>query len=279
MSQMSLESVLGNDSSMKDALPEVSEREAPVEQAKPEPQAAKPVAPEADDVEDEGPEPGDLKASGLKKALHSERELHKAERKKRQELERALAKYEGHIEALKSKTEPTKQPTPEDDDSAFFGGPTGYIKKQVGSVQDSVQKALTSQRLEFSEMLAKQRHADFDEVVSAFEEALKAQPHLAAVGMQSPDPAEFAYREGKKYLATKDVGGDIDALKAKWRAEWEAENGTSAGEEEPKAPANKTPIPKSNAGARGTGASAASSWSGPTPMASILAPTARSARR
>lgn len=175
------------------------------------------------------------------------------ETRKRQELERRLA-------ALEKPAEPAK---------TFWDDPEAAMKAQ----DDKIAQAVASTALRTSEIIARNRYADFDEKVAEFGKLCAANPWLAAQCQQSPDPADFAYKTGKSHQELQQLGG-IEQIKEKVRQETEAAVRVKI-EAELKAKAEalaaeRAAIPGSLSNARSTGVNKPV-WNGPTPFNDILA--------
>lgn len=174
------------------------------------------------------------------------------ERRKRQELERELAKLQGKLEAYSQTVKPPEaapQPSPED---MFYRDPVAFVNTRVAQ-----------ERLAISEELVRQQHDDYDDVVKAFVEAAHKAPHLVAQMQVNPNPARYAYQTGKAYLQARQYGS-IDEMKTKIREELRAEVTEEVKRELAKQAASA--VQPSLASARGTGTTAAPQWRGPTPL-------------
>jgi len=125
-------------------------------------------------------------------------------------------------------------------------------------------------RLQTAEVIARSKYPDFDEKIAVFGEVLQQNPVLHAQWLQSPDPAEFAYRAGKNHKELQEAG-DIDSLRAKiekeTRIKIEAEMKAKAEELEKE----RAKIPPSLSDVRGATTQATRPvWNGPTPLNDIL---------
>lgn len=253
------------------------EPRTPSQQAKPASEA--PRVEKHDEPEDDEPTPDDL--AGLKKALAAARGDKRTARKKWQDAERALAEHAGELRAMRAhlerlqtpqaKPEQPKPPSPEDEESAYFGNPWGRTKQEIAAAKEEIKRELFAQRLETQEMLARQRYADYDEKIEALKAAVGKNPAIWAQIQNAPDVAEAAYRAGKNLtlVGGDPVTGDIEALKAKWRSEWEAEQQAQREPEPVQQTAKPSLPPKSIAAARGVSVSAKPAWRGPRSMNEI----------
>ena len=129
----------------------------------------------------------------------------KDERAKRQELEKRAIELESKLKEL-------EQPQAEKPD--FYTDPDKRLAVERQEIELKLQRA----KIDMSEMLVKQTHQDYDEVVKAFEEAATANPFLAQQMLNHANPALFAYQEGKKHIQIKDMQNP-EEYKAKLEAE------------------------------------------------------------
>lgn len=143
----------------------------------------------------------------------------KADRVKRQEAQSQLETMQKELDALKS-------PKQEESEPDIFDDPEGY----KNSVSQNVQDQLANMRMEVSRRMLIKFTDDYEEVETKVIEAAKSDPMLASFlrsqVQNSDDPAEAFYEQGKKYLKLQemqDVEGYEKQLKAKYRAEIEAE--------------------------------------------------------
>jgi hypothetical protein len=159
--------------------------------------------------------------AGLRKALD-------AERKKRQEHERLTAELRGQLQAyqqLQQKPQ-AQQPSEVNDFDQLLESPPKYVGSVVDKRIGEVDKTIQAVRLELSEELARSQHQDFDEVITAFEEASAADPTLLAKFQAQAkfdpkakrNPAKFAYDYAKTYREVSAVGS-LDELRAKIEAD------------------------------------------------------------
>lgn len=185
------------------------------------------------------------------------------ERGKRQALEQRLAALEA------GKTPPG---APAAEPKKFWEDPEGRLAEH----KRETEAIAINTRLNTAEMIARSRHADFDEKVAAFREALtKAGPNEAVLAQQwlsAPDPAMFAYNFGKNQLEFQQVGG-LDAMREKIKKETEAR---VRAEVEAEFKGKQEALEKARAALPGSLSDARSSgtnrhvWAGPTPMEDIL---------
>ena len=226
------------------------------------------------DDDDEGEEPNvDQSLEGLKKALTAVRGDKRTMRKKWREAEkraedtaRRIAQLEGQITAYSSmgprqderKAEPVKGPD-------FYGSPEEYIAHQQKALREQFREEQFRRDATRSERRFRRDHQDYEEAKAAFVRAAQGNPQVWQAVIDDPDPAEVVYSEGKKILR-----GGVSESESQLRAELaELKAKVASGSvETSRAPAR--PIPKSIAGARGTGNGVPQAWSGPRSMKEIL---------
>jgi len=187
------------------------------------------------------------------------------ERRKRQELERQLAEYRAKPET----------PAPQEPPKAFWDDPEGAVAKINKQIQDArtednqkLAQVLTAQRLNFSEMLARQKYQDFEEHVGAFKEMLESTPGLYHQFMAAPDPAEFAYKTGKTHKEIQ-AAGSLDELRARIEKETRIKLEQEYKEKHDKLLKEKAEIPDTLSTAPGT-VQRKVAWAGPSSLENIL---------
>lgn len=161
-----------------------------------------------------------------------------AERRKRQEAEQRYADLERQIAELREASKPKEPEAPPpslwEDENAWqqhFGG-------QV--VSTAVQQATLNAKLDMSEMMARQNHADFDDMKAKFLEMAQANPSITQQALNDPHPWNRAYQIAKNAATMEELGAtDIDSLKAQLLEQLKAEQ-----QQAPGAPA----LPRSLAG-------------------------------
>ena len=222
--------------SLEDVLQGVDATAVPVETEQ-EPQEA----PKGETIEDTAPpaEPEQPKheespevAAFKTKALD--------EKRKRQSLEE-------QNRALLEQLQQIQQPKEEVD---YWDDPEKALDMRVNSEVERVSQAFNQKFNALAEDMTKSKYQDYDDVADYFLEVLAPQnPGLVEQARGQVNPYEFIYKTTKAQKELAEVG-DIDALKAKLRAEVLAEIKVS-GEAEAKKLAE---IPGSLAGQRGTAA-------------------------
>jgi hypothetical protein len=117
-------------------------------------------------------------------------------------------------------------------------------------------------RVEALQAAARARHEDYEDKERVFVELAQSNPYLVAQLQQAQDPAEFAYKTAEYHIAMKEAGGSLDALKKRLSEELAQEKQSSF-------QAKAQAIPKTLAGATGTGRRSAQVFSGPTGLDDI----------
>jgi hypothetical protein len=143
------------------------------------------------------------------------------EREKRQALEREIAELKTQFQSIQPKAEPAPVPTIWEDDKAALA----HVRDDAVSV--AVQQASLNARLDMSEMMTRQAHADFDEMKGKALEMLSANPSLAREVMADAHPWQRAYTLAKNAAKMEALGAvDVSDLEAKIREQVKAEMAT-----------------------------------------------------
>jgi hypothetical protein len=169
-----------------------------------------------------------------------------AERRGRQDWKEKAIRYEEELKALRERTAPAQ---------------SQQQPQQLDPIQQ-VRQEMLNERFNMSEMVARGKYADLDDVVETFKQACQTNPALGMALQQSANPYEYAYREGKRLQLLKEVGDDPAAYRAKVEAEIRAQL-------QPQTPAGMT-LPASLAGARSAATRSAPAFTGPTPLGSVF---------
>lgn len=179
-----------------------------------------------------------------------------AERRRRQEAEERIAMLERQLQEMQNP--PPPPPSIWEDENQWqqhFGG-------QV--TQTAVQQASLNARLDMSEMLAGQAHEDFEEKKALFLELAAENPQLRQEALQHRHPWQKAYDIARNHATMRELNAtSIDDLKAKIRAEIEAEMGGAV------SPSNRM-VPPSLSTERNAGARGGPAWSGPKSLEELL---------
>lgn len=175
--------------------------------------------------------------------------------KARKAAEEAERKAKGIERALaEARAKVREQPS-------FEGNPAEYVENIRREMAQQVQLV----RIESMQAAARARHADYDEKEAVFASLAEQNPYLAAQLAQSSDPAEFAYKTAAFHMEMQSAGGSLDELKKRIRAEVEADKSQQF-------QAKAQSLPKTLAGAQGTGRTSANVFTGPTSLDDIYAP-------
>lgn len=171
-----------------------------------------------------------------------------AERDKRQALEQRLKSLE------------QQQPQP-----SFWEKPEEHLQR----IQTFVQQQAIVTKMDLSESIAREKHADFDEKLGVFSELVQANPTLLQQAAMQRNPAEWVYSVAKNHMELKQAGsieGMRSKLEAEIRAKVEAEFKAKAEAEAKK----RESIPQTLTDVQaGTGPKPAE-FLGPTPLNTIL---------
>lgn len=252
MENKSLDELLGGE-------PAAEMNDAPVEQqAQPEEQPTETeaearardekgrFAPKGDDVD---APPASDPAKGLEAGIS-------AERKKRQEAEAELARIRAEFDAIKNPPQPAAPPPD------IWENTEGW-QQHFG--QQVVSQASLNANLNMSEMLARDKFDDFDDMKAEFLSLAQQNPALAQQAMQDPHPWRKAYQIAKNARTMTELGAtDLESMRAKMREELMAEMAASA------VPQGNAMIPPTLSNERNVGNRSGPAWSGPRPLDDIL---------
>lgn len=125
-----------------------------------------------------------------------------------------------------------------------------------------------NERLNTSELLAREKHPDMDEKLAAWTAAADKNPALGAELLNQRHPWEYVYQQGARLLAMQEIGDDPAAFKERMRQELLAEmQAQPAATAQPApAPASAAALPTSLATARSTAGRSAAAYTGPRPF-------------
>ena len=221
------------------------------------------AAPEQDATGDKpqeaSPAPGDTPevAQVPISALHGERD-------RRQQAERELEAYRQQI---------ARQPAPDP-----YADPDGYEHHQAQLAQQQQSQQFNQQleairledRINITEVIARKTHEDYEQVKDLFVEVAQQNPALAAGLRNSPDPAGFAYEQGLKIKAQREIGDDPAAYKERVRQEVLADIRNGADVDAKAAAEKRASIPNSLVDVRSVTDRSGPEWTGPTALNSIL---------
>lgn len=191
-----------------------------------------------------------------------------SERKKRQDAERRLAELSGRLSAIEQR--PAMAPAVQQQAQApqeidYFANPEKAIGLTVEQKLAAVQQKQAAEQFTAMRELVKTQFPDFEEIESEFKAAAASNPEIQARLRMTP-PAQhpmLAYQVGKQL---RRLGGatTVEELEAKITREVEErlrKQGALAAAEK----ASTT-----SAGARGSGATSAPVFAGPTPLSAVI---------
>lgn len=214
-----------------------TEAKGEVQQQEP---AAAPVAAAPAEGNDAPPASKDTEKTGLLKALD-------AERTGRQDWKEKAIRFEEELKALRNQGQ-QQQP-----------------RGEVDPLQAQIER-FENVTLNASERNAISVHGKevVDKAFERYQAEVAKNPALAMQVRNSGDPWDELVKVGKRLMALDEIGEDPSAFRTKLRAEVEAEIRASLQPQKP-----EQQLPASLAGARSAGSRGAT-WTGPTPLGSIL---------
>jgi hypothetical protein len=239
--------------------PEEAPAPAAVESPPPEPAKQDDKPADTDDEPDLAPRDGEaLIPRRAFEAIRHERQDWKA-KAIRAETEREELRKQLEAASKAREPEPERAPPRPLDPSQ---DPQGFVAE--------IERRQINHHLNVSEMMMRKEIGDeaVDALVSEFRGLAKSDPSLSAKLYAQPHPFEFA----RKYVETakmqREIGDDPSAYKARLRAEWEAEQASTAPAPRVSPAAGMAP---SLATARSVAARSAPAFSGPPPLEDIVA--------
>lgn len=151
------------------------------------------------------------------------------EKRKRQEYEQEMAQLRAELDALKNPAEDLDYSKPE----------------QVASaIQSRAELIATKKVVNLSRAMVKNQYKDYEVMETVFADAAKSDPSLVNQMLVAENPAEFAYKTGKKLSLMKEMGDDPDAYIAMKVAEAVAANKSKEPEPEKPKPKKKPSLAK-----------------------------------
>lgn len=129
------------------------------------------------------------------------------ETRKRQAQSQEIARLSKELEDLK------KGPQ-----KGFYDDPDGALERQRKELEDKINYATLSTKVQTSESIARSRYQNYDEMFNLFNELVQETPYLAQQAFSSPDPADFAYKTAKRHKELQDAGG-VEKMREKMEAE------------------------------------------------------------
>ena len=150
-----------------------------------------------------------------------------SERGKRQGYENLVVQQQQQIDILmrqiaaQQQQQPREQPAPVD----LLLNPDEWQNRLFGAIESVVQQQTFNRTLALSEEVARDKYADYDELIDGvFKPAAAKNPELIQALYKAPDPAKYAYKQAKRMKLESEEGElDYDRIKEKLRAEVLAE--------------------------------------------------------
>lgn len=203
------------------------------------------------------------------------------ETRKRQELEKHSEKQIGELRQqlaemqayLKQGQQPAQQQPEFLDPQAVQ-----YLQQLREQDRAEVGQELYRTRVEQSQFVLRQKHADYDEVEAVFADEASRNPALWQELARHPMPAAFAYEHGRKVRAMREIGEDPIAYRERLKQEILSEIQTSPPPQlKPQTPPVPAP-PPSLAGVPSASPQVVRSYQGPTPLEDLLSMPLRRSR-
>jgi hypothetical protein len=215
----SMESTTMSDDKEDDFLSQMATSDADEADAGDKPDADKPDGEKAEKGDPGEPEKKDTAAPPAteldkKEPEHVPLAALKAEREKRQALERQLAELRTTSKqpgADKAQDTTDKQAAA----ASFYDDPEGFVRTQITQAQRQAESRLYAAL----EADAREQFPDFDEVMEQVVERVKENPALREQIFRSPNPARAAYRLGKQFRDADALQKDPEAVREQIRAE------------------------------------------------------------
>jgi hypothetical protein len=223
------------------------------------------------------------------KALHAERLKSKRYTEEVVDLRRQIADLTQAVLTRQQQPQPQPQPEPQKTPEFDWDNPVGtvdqriqtQVEQRIGQERAAIAAEFQRQREAVQSQFAITRHGE-DAVKSAYAalaEARESDPQWAMDYqriMRSPDQYEAMVQWHKQRTALQEVGSDLEAYKAKVRAEYlqELRNGKTTLDDEPREAAARpsgTVMPSNLSNARSVGSRNGVAWQGPTPIKDIFA--------
>jgi hypothetical protein len=239
-----------------------------------EPDEREPDDDDSDEAESErGPVPY--------QALKAERQKSKRYTEEVVDLRRQIADLTSAVlQQRQQAPQAPPQPPPEFDWDNPLGTVDQRLESRINQERGAIQAEFQRQREAMQSQFAITRHGE-DTVKSAYQAlatARESDPQWAIDYqriMRSPDQYEAMVQWHKQKTALNEVGSDLEAYKAKIRAEYLDELRNGRVTDEPSAATTRdrpaTAMPSNLSTARNVGSRNGAAWSGPTPLKDIFA--------
>lgn len=182
-----------------------------------------------------------------------------AERKGRQDWKEKAIRFEEQVNALRAQMEQAQRQ------------PQASTQQPV-EVTPEMQRL--SDKLDISEMMAREKYPDLDDKFEFFKAEVAKNPALHAEALRQKHPYDWMYKQAVKLQALSEIGDDPTAyqqsLREKLKAELLAEMGQQSAETQQPVTQAAPVLPKSLATSRSAGPRSAPTWTGPTALNDIL---------
>lgn len=146
----------------------------------------------------------------------------KAERGKRQDLERKVSELEQRFASLKAQEPEAKVPTREELESEYYSDPVGFVEKMKAEIRAEYQQAEKVREARKHASQEAELKAEFDDVEQmgeVFREAVKNDPGLRERALQSANPVRWAYDWAKDMSKASKYGSSFSEIEKNLRAE------------------------------------------------------------
>ncbi len=231
----------------------------------PEPQP-EPAAEPAEGEEQDPPAPAEGEPLVPRRAYEDERRKRQDHKERAAKLEGELAEVRRQMEELR-KAPPPPQPQyqpPQPIDPAQ--DPQGFVSR--------VQEVVLNERLNTSELLARQAHGaeTVDKAIEEFKAAAQADPSLFPKLYGSPHPYDWMMKQVEKLRVQREIGDDPGAYRAKLEADIRAKvQAEFAGQQQPAPRVSPAAgLAPSLANVRSAAPRSAPAFSGPPSLGDVL---------
>lgn len=166
------------------------------------------------------------------------------------------------LEALRNQFQQSQQPKePLAPPPSLWEDEQGW-QQHFGS--QIAQHAAFNARLDISEMMARDKHEDFDAMKASFLEMAQQNPAVVQQALGDPHPWAKAYQIAKNAATMAELGAtDLETLRAKLREEIMAE-------QQAQPPVSQVQLPPTLTAERNVGTRSGPAWSGPKPLNELL---------
>jgi hypothetical protein len=247
-------------------------------EAEPAPEAEAPPAPEQETAPPpaEAPSEGEDAEADLA-AKEGEplipRRAYEDERRKRQDHKERAAKLEGELAEVRRQMEELRKAPPTPPQQYQPPQPVDPAQDPQGFVS-RVQEVVLNERLNTSELLARQAHGaeTVDAAIAEFKEAAKADPSLFPKLYGNPHPYDWMLKQVEKLRVQREMGDDPAAYRTKMEAEIRERVMAEMAQQQPQAPrvSPAAGLAPSLANVRSAAPRSAPAFSGPPSLNDVL---------